>query len=36
MKNELLILHELAQKLRNERFKRGSISFERDEVKFDI
>ncbi|HJX70521.1 MAG TPA: ribonuclease R [Bacteroidales bacterium] len=36
LKDELLILHGLAQKLRNERFKRGSISFERDEVKFDI
>jgi len=36
LKGEILILHELAQKLRNERFKKGSISFERDEVKFDI
>lgn len=36
MKNEISILHDLAQKLRNERYKSGSISFERDEVKFEI
>lgn len=36
MKDELLILNKLAQTLRNERFMKGSISFERDEVKFDI
>ena len=36
MKDEIVILHQLAQKLRNERFKKGSISFERDEVKFEI
>jgi len=35
-KNEVLVLHDLAQKLRNERFKSGSISFERDEVKFEL
>jgi ribonuclease R len=34
--SELLKLNELAQKLRKERFKNGSISFEREEVKFDI
>ena len=33
---ELLKLNELAQKLRNERFKNGSVSFEREEVKFEI
>lgn len=36
LKDEILILHGLAQKLRTERFNKGSISFERDEVKFDI
>jgi ribonuclease R len=35
-KSEILILHELAQKLRTERFRNGSFSFERVEVKFDI
>jgi ribonuclease R len=35
-KDEILILHKLAQTLRSERYKKGSISFERDEVKFDI
>ena len=33
---ELEVLNTLAQKLRKERFKSGAISFERDEVKFDI
>lgn len=33
---ELEILDDLAQKLREERFKKGSIDFERDEVKFEI
>jgi len=33
---ELLKLNELAQKLRKERYKNGSVSFEREEVKFDI
>jgi ribonuclease R len=36
LKDEILHLHRLAQKIRTERFKKGSISFERDEVKFDI
>ncbi|NJK84834.1 MAG: RNB domain-containing ribonuclease, partial [Bacteroidales bacterium] len=36
MKNEIAVLHDLAQKLRSQRFKNGSISFERDEVKFEI
>lgn len=36
MKEQIVVLHDLAQKLRNERFKTGSISFERDEVKFEI
>jgi len=36
LKNEILILHTLAQKLREERFKKGAISFERIEVKFNI
>ena len=35
-KEELLILNDLAQKIRARRFKNGAISFERVEVKFDI
>lgn len=33
---EMLKLNELARKLRNDRFKHGAISFDRDEIKFDI
>lgn len=33
---QMLKLNELAVKLREERFKRGSIAFERVEIKFDI
>jgi ribonuclease R len=33
---EILKLNELAQKLRKERFKHGAVSFEREEVKFEI
>jgi ribonuclease R len=36
LKNEVLTLHKLAVKLREARFKHGSIAFERVEVKFDI
>jgi ribonuclease R len=36
LSSELLKLNDLALKLRNERFKRGSIGFERVEIKFDI
>jgi ribonuclease R len=36
MRDEILTLHNLAQKLRTDRFKNGSIAFERDEVRFDI
>jgi ribonuclease R len=36
LKDEILTLHKLAQKLRAERFKSGSFSFERVEVKFEI
>lgn len=36
MKEEILTLHKMAQKLRDLRFKNGSIAFERDEVRFDI
>ncbi len=36
MKSEILELHKLAQKLRAERFRNGSFSFERVEVKFEI
>lgn len=36
LKQEILVLNDLAQKLRSRRFKNGSISFERVEVKFDI
>ncbi len=35
-KEELLILNDLAQKIRARRFKNGAISFERVEVKFNI
>ncbi|HEY4787160.1 MAG TPA: ribonuclease R [Bacteroidales bacterium] len=35
-KEELLLLHKLAQILRGERFKKGSVGFERDEVRFEI
>ncbi len=34
--NELKVLNELAQTLRKERFKKGAVSFEREEVKFDL
>jgi ribonuclease R len=36
MKEEMLLLHDLATKLRNRRYKEGSINFERDEVKFNM
>ncbi len=36
MKEEILTLHMLAQKLRKIRFRNGSIAFERVEVKFNI
>ncbi len=36
LKDEVLILNDLAQKLRKDRFKKGSISFDRLEVRFDI
>jgi ribonuclease R len=36
LKEEILRLHELAQKLREKRFRDGSFSFERVEVKFHI
>jgi ribonuclease R len=36
LSEELLKLNELAQKLREERFKQGSIGFERVEIKFNI
>jgi len=35
-KDEILTLHKLAQNLRSDRFKHGSIAFERLEVKFNI
>lgn len=35
-REEVLILNELAQKLRAERFKNGAIDFDRIEVKFDL
>lgn len=35
-KEELLVLNDLAQKIRSRRFKNGAISFERVEVKFNI
>lgn len=36
LKDEILKLHELAQKLRKERFSQGSIAFDRVEVKFNL
>lgn len=36
LKKEILTLHKLAQQLRAERFRKGSFSFERVEVKFEI
>ena len=36
MKNEILTLHGLSQKLRARRFKKGSINFESVEVKFKL
>ncbi len=35
-RKEILIMNELAQKLRAERFKNGAIDFDRVEVKFDL
>ncbi len=35
-KEEILVLNSLAQKLRNRRFENGSISFDRQEVRFEI
>ena len=36
MNHEIATLHRLAQSLREQRFKKGSISFERAEPKFDL
>ncbi|PKP11387.1 MAG: ribonuclease R [Bacteroidetes bacterium HGW-Bacteroidetes-4] len=36
LKEEMLALHQLAQKLRAKRFQMGSIAFERSEVKFQL
>jgi ribonuclease R len=36
LKDEILTLHNLAQQLRANRFRKGSFSFERVEVKFEI
>lgn len=36
MKEEVLLLHDLATRLRTKRYKEGSINFERDEVKFNL
>ncbi len=35
-RDEVLTLNRLAQKLRTERFKKGAIAFERDEMKFTL
>ncbi|MBR3951474.1 MAG: ribonuclease R [Bacteroidaceae bacterium] len=35
-KEEILVLNDLAQKMRQRRFENGSISFDRQEVRFDI
>ncbi len=36
MKNEILTLHKIASQLRDERFKKGAISFERPEMKVEV
>jgi ribonuclease R len=36
MKEEILLFHDLATKLREQRYREGSINFERDEVKFNL
>ena len=36
IKNEILILNDLAQKMRAERFKSGALDFDREEVKFNL
>lgn len=36
LSDEILLLNDLAQKLRAERFRNGSINFERDEAKFEL
>jgi len=36
MKDQLLLLHDLAQKLRSKRFAYGAFSFEREEVQFEL
>jgi ribonuclease R len=36
MKDQILLLHELAQQLRTKRFAYGAFSFEREEVQFDL
>ncbi len=36
MRDEIIKLNSLAKRLREQRFKNGSIAFERDEVRFDI
>ena len=36
LKNEILKLHQLASSLRNERFLKGAISFERPEMKVEV
>ncbi|MFC2175428.1 ribonuclease R [Bacteroidota bacterium] len=36
LKDEVLIMHGLAQQLREKRFKNGAIAFEKDEVKFRL
>ena len=36
MKEQLLLLHDLAQKLRSKRFAYGAFSFEREEVQFEL
>lgn len=36
MKEEVMLLHELATKLRKKRFNEGSINFDREEVKFHL
>lgn len=36
LKNEVLTMHQLAQKLRAKRFENGAIAFEKEEVKFRL
>ncbi len=36
LKEEILLLHQLAQKMRKERFRHGAVAFDREEMKFHL